>query len=315
MGARFCSRCGKPDGPGNKIRPQRTVCWPCLEDARRNHERNSIPEESDFPETRSVVATFDPTDVVEIRPIARKTRRVLFVPDCHHPNIHLKAWNLMLRAAARWQPEVIVVLGDFLDGESLSLHEADAPTELDFSTEVDAVGKALTQLDDLGASTKIYIEGNHEQRLSRFLARRAPALYRSMSLPELLKLRETGWQWVPYRKSVKLGKLHLTHDTGSAGANAHRFSARAFMGSAIIGHTHRMAYEVTGRFDSTPYLACMLGWLGDAEKAAKYLHEAKSAEWVHGFGIGLLEEDTGYVHVQPVPVVAGRVFIGGELVD
>ena len=76
-----------------------------------------------------------------------------------------------------------------------------------------------------------------------------------------------------------------------------------------------MAYEVRGRFDSTPYLACMLGWLGDAAQAGKYMHEAKSAEWVHGFGVGLLEMGTGIVHLQPVPIVHGRCVIAGELVD
>jgi hypothetical protein len=129
----------------------------------------------------------------------------------------------------------------------------------------------------------------------------------------MLGLHETGWKWVPYRQSVKLGKLNLTHDTGSAGVNAHRQSAARFMGSTVIGHTHRMAYEVTGRFDASPYLACMLGWLGDRGRAAKYLHEASAASWVHGFGVGYLEPTSGVVYLTPVPIIDGRCVVEGVL--
>ncbi len=67
------------------------------------------------------------------------------------------------------------------------------------------------------------------------------------------------------------------------------------------------------RFDGTPYVAAMLGWLGDSEKAASYMHEAKASDWVKGFGIGYLEPQTGIVHLQPVPIVNGRCVVNGKL--
>ena len=220
----------------------------------------------------------------------------------------------MLRAAHVIKPKHIVILGDFADGETLSAHPATKPGEVDFEDELLAINKALDQLDLLGAENKLYIEGNHEFRLDRYLMERAPSLFRSIKWPNLLELRKRGWKWTPYRKSASIGKLNITHDTGSAGINAHRTSAKAFGGSAVIGHTHRMAYEVTGRFGGTPYLAAMLGWLGDAEKAATYLHEAKASDWVHGFGVFYLEPESGIVHVQPVPIVHGRCVVQGQLI-
>lgn len=293
---RTCKRCGHekpldefretvvPRDGGTRIR--RGMCVPCEAEHRR---------ESRHPKPKSGLST------------------IALIPDCHHPNADEAAWSLMLRALAEAKPSTIVVLGDFADGESLSLHEPDEPGSRDFKDEVGVVLRALTELDALGATRKIYIEGNHEQRLSRYLARRAPALFRSMSLPELLDLKGRGWEWVPYKASVKVGKLHLTHDTGSAGMNAHRTSARDFMGSVVIGHTHRMAYEVVGRFDDSPYLAAMLGWLG-SRQAAKYAHEAKSASWALGFGLGYHDEATGIVHVQPIPIVGGTCVVQGRLV-
>lgn len=304
--SRTCRRCQRPEGAGTRFRQTtvpdaklgkrtvlRGVCTDCENEISREYRalRRAPPP--------------PPPPELEVG---------LLIPDCHHPNVSEPAWRLLLRAAMLLKPTTIVLLGDFLDGESLSLHEPDEPGKRDFEDELSAVLQALTQLDQLGATRKVYVCGNHEDRLARFLARKAPALYRSLRLPELLHLEERGWQWVPYKQSLRVGKLNMTHDTGSAGMNAHRASARAFMGNAAIGHTHRMAYEVVGRFNEEPYLAAMFGWLGDAKAAARYIHEAKSAEWVHGFGVFYLEP-SGVCHVQPVPIVGGRCVVQGKLVS
>ena len=237
----------------------------------------------------------------------------LLVPDCHIPNHDERAFGIMLQVAAFLKPKHIAILGDFADGETLSSHPATKPGEHSFEAEVAAVQKCLDHLDALGATNKIYIEGNHEFRLDRYLMERAPAMFHAIKWQNVLKLYERGWKWVPYRKSTSIGKLHLTHDTGTAGMNAHRQAAQAFGGSAVIGHTHRMAYEVKGRFEGTPYLAAMLGWLGDSEKAASYMHEAKASDWVHGFGVFWLEPASGVVHLQPVPIVNGKCVVNGRL--
>lgn len=267
-------------------------------------------------ECKNIPRRVKPAPAFDSRPVLipeKPPEPILLIPDCHIPNHDEKAWGVMLRAAMLLKPKHIVILGDFADGETLSSHAPTQPGQHDFEQELAIVNKCLDQLDSLGAENKIYASGNHEFRLDRYLMERAPGLYHSIKWQNVLNLYGRGWTWVPYRKSVKLGKLNITHDTGTAGMNAHRASAKAFGGSCVIGHTHRLAYEVTGRFDGTPYLAAMLGWLGDAEKAATYLHEAKSADWVHGFGVGYLEAN-GIVHIQPVPIVAGRCIVQGRLV-
>lgn len=254
--------------------------------------------------------------MLDTKPVARFEAPLecgIIIPDCHIPNHDERAWGLVLRVALALKPTHLVIMGDFADGETLSAHPATKPGEVSFEQEVASVRACLDQLDGLGATSKTYIEGNHEFRLDRYLMERAPQMFYSIKWPQILGLHERGWQWVPYRKSARIGKLNLTHDTGTAGINAHRTSAQAFGGSAVIGHTHRMAYEVKGRFDGTPYLAAMLGWLGDAEKAASYMHEAKASDWVHGFGVFYLEPDSGIVHLQPVPIVNGRCVVNGRL--
>lgn len=218
----------------------------------------------------------------------------------------------MLKVSRVFKPDGICILGDFADMESLSAHLSDSPTRWTLNSERVAVSVALNQLDELGATRKVYVQGNHEFRFERYVAQNAPQLFDQISWREMFDLDRRGWEFVPYRKSTRIGKLNVTHDVGSAGMNAARSATQKFMGSAVIGHIHRMFYEVRGRLGRTPYLAASFGWLGDPA-AATYLHAAAAAEWVHGFGIGYEDESTGVVHTTPVPIIDGQCVVEGRL--
>ncbi len=219
----------------------------------------------------------------------------------------------MLKAAGIFEPDIVVVGGDFGDFYSVSAHDKSPDRTNDLEYEVGKVREARAQLDALGARRKIFIEGNHEHRLARYLASNAPALYHMMSVKDLFQLRENGWEYVPYKASIKLGKLHLTHDTGTAGQNAHRQSMNAFQGSCVINHTHRMEFSVLGNADGPPQVGAMFGWLG-AFDDIDYMHAiAAKRAWVHGFGLGYMEP-SGVVHLQPVPIVNGACCVNGVIV-
>lgn len=242
-----------------------------------------------------------------------RLERILICPDVHFPFESKSAWATFLRAGRVFKPDRIVILGDFIDALSLSGHDPDDITEVSLRQELEAAMGGLDQLESLKAKHLHFIEGNHSQRLSRYLARNAPAVFGMLTMPKLLELERRGWEWIPYRKTLRIGKLNLTHDTGKAGSNAHRSAATSYMGSAVIGHTHRMAYEVRGRIGKAPYLAAMFGWLGDPAKVS-YTHEVNAFEWVHGFGLGWHDTTSGIVHIQPVPIVDGKACILGKLV-
>lgn len=240
-------------------------------------------------------------------------KKILFVPDCHVPYHDEKAFGLMLRAGKKFKPDTVVVLGDFLDCYAVSQHDKNPDRASNLASEIKCGRAALGLLGSLGAKDCIFLSGNHEDRLERYLAKQAPAVYSMLKVPELLRLKENGWQWVPYKKSYRLGKLHLTHDTGTAGQNAHRQAMDVFQGSTVIGHTHRMEMSYKGRGDGPPQVAAMFGWLGDFDKI-DYMHEVKARrDWVHGFGVGFMEP-SGVVHLQAVPIVNGRCVVGGTLV-
>lgn len=220
----------------------------------------------------------------------------------------------MLKAARYFRPDIVVIQGDFGDFYPVSSHDKDPRRANDLQYEINEIKELLASLNKLGARRKIYICGNHEDRLERYLMQRAPALFGTVKIPEVLGLKELGWEFVPYKRSLKLGKLNLTHDTGTAGQNAHRQAMDTFQGSVAIGHTHRLEYTVKGRAEGAGQVGAMFGWLGDFD-SIDYMHRMKAKrDWVHGFGLGFMEPN-GIMHLQPVPIVNGRCVVMGELVQ
>ncbi len=238
--------------------------------------------------------------------------KILFIPDVHRPYHSKKAWALMLRAARKFQPKRIVILGDFGDFYCTSRHTKNPNRTRNLEVEVDSSNEGLDELDELGAKFKHYVQGNHEENLERYLGERAPELFNMVSTARLFRLKERGWTYTPYRQHLTIGKMNITHDTGSAGAVAHTRSMEAFQGNVVIGHTHRMAVSYAGNAKGETHVGAMFGWLGDPS-AAEYMHNIQKRHWTHGFGLGWMEPN-GVVHLQAVPIVRGVCLINGEIV-
>ena len=172
--------------------------------------------------------------------------------------------------------------------------------------------KALKKIKALGAKNNVFIAGNHEDRLTRYLMQKAPELYEQVHIPKLLALDGLGFKYVPYKEDYQLGKLNMTHDTGKAGKYAHYQSMNDYGRSTMIGHTHRMGYAVQGNADGDCHLGVMLGWLGDFKKV-DYMHKIKAkVDWAHGFGVGYYDPVSKFVYVVPVPIVKYTCVVEGR---
>jgi len=241
--------------------------------------------------------------------------KILVIPDTHVPFEDELAFGVLLAAGRFLKPDTIVFLGDFADFMSVSFH----PRELGrrgytLKEEAEAVNARLDQIQALGAKRVVFIKGNHEYRLERYLTEKAPSLFGLVDVAALFRLEERGWECVEYRKHLKIGKMHFTHDVGHAGIYAHRQSRMAYEGNVVIGHVHRLSYEVAGTSKGPSHAGIALGWLGD-KGAIDYMHAAKAAQWALGFGVAYHERASGNVHVVPVPIVDYRCVVEGQLVE
>jgi predicted phosphodiesterase len=246
--------------------------------------------------------------------MSNKLEKILFIPDSHFPYHDKDAFSLMLKAGKALKPDHVIILGDFADFYGVSSHSKDPNRALKLKDEVEEVKKALDQVIELGAKNNVFVSGNHEDRLERYLRDRAPELFNFISIPKILELKEKGFKYVPYKQSYKIGKLNITHDTGVAGRYAHYKALETFQHNIIIGHTHRIGYCVEGDAQGQRHLGAMLGWLGDVNEI-DYMHQTKARkEWSLGFGTGHMDTKTGVVYVTPIPIINGTVLLEGKII-
>lgn len=238
---------------------------------------------------------------------------VLIVPDVHAPYHDEHAWQLMLDVARDLRPETIICMGDLADFYSVSSHSKDPKRAVKLKDEIEVVKRLRSELDELGARTKIFCEGNHEDRLARYLRDKAPELYGIVDVPSVLGLEENGWEFIPYRDHRRRGKVHYTHDTGSAGRYATFKSLDMYQHSVITAHTHRLVYIVEGNAVGDAKLSASFGWLGDVRQI-DYMHRAKSKkDWALAFGVGYEDAQTGHAFLVPIPIVEYRCVFNGKL--
>ncbi len=240
-------------------------------------------------------------------------KKILVCPDAHHPYVDELAWSTFLEVAKHVKPDALVIIGDFADCYSVSQYSKSPERRVSLKSEIDSVNRALDQLERLGIPEVIYVEGNHEDRLTRYMCERAPELYGLVSAKELLRVKARGWRWVPYRDWFRIGKLAFTHDVGRAGVNATRQSLLDFGGNLVYGHTHRGGVVYQGTVEGDQHVCLNVGWLGDYE-SIDYMHRARARrEWQHGAGLCYQTED-GYSWVSFLPILDGRCVAEGKVV-
>lgn len=236
-------------------------------------------------------------------------KRILVCPDTHVPYHDIRHWELFLRVLEREKPTHLVFIGDFADFYSISRHSKD-PRRIDrLEMEVDIVN---SELDKVRAEEVIFIEGNHEDRLRRYLQDKAPELFGLTSPRRLFRIDERGWRYFDYRSVYRLGRVYFTHDVGRSGKYAIQQSLTDFGGNLVFGHTHRGGVHYAGEIKGKTHFCLNVGWLGDVTKI-DYMHQALARrEWQDGFGIVDIDE-IGNAYAQFIPIIKGRCLVNGRL--
>lgn len=251
--------------------------------------------------------------------------RVVVIPDMHFPYHDRRVWRLILKVVRGYSPSHVVIIGDFIDGYAISSHLKVPKDSLgkksklikreSLAGEIASARKGLKGLRKAAEDAKIvFCEGNHEDRLTRYLAKNAPQMLPFGQMKALLGLKELGIEWIPYRQSYTLGKMHFTHDVGRFGKNAISQSLTDYGGNLTFGHTHRLGSGYQGTFHGNPHVCLNVGWGGDLD-AIDYRHERKAhCESQHGFGIVEIDSQ-GNSWANAVPIVHGdtdsRCVVGG----
>jgi predicted phosphodiesterase len=240
--------------------------------------------------------------------------KIMVCPDVHVPYQDELAWSTFLRAVEVVKPDALVLIGDFADCLSVSFHPKTPERKICLKAEIEAVNFELDRVGRLGVPRVIYCGGNHEFRTERYLAEKAPELFGMITIQDLLRVKERGWEWVPYKQWIRIGKTAFTHDVERCGVNATRQSLLDFGGNLVFGHSHRGGIAYQGTVEGDQHVAMNVGWLG-SYAAIDYRNAARAKrDWQHGFGI-VYQDSAGYSWMQFVPVLSGRCIVDGHVVS
>lgn len=173
------------------------------------------------------------------------TGRVLFFTDIHFPFQDAASVERLLDQVASEQFETIICGGDGVDAYSVSKYDPDPARLLSLQDELDQLGDFLGRINELQPNArKLYLVGNHEERIPHYVRRKGPALesLRCLKLDELLQTRENGFE-LHGREGVLIDDTRYKHgDRVAKGAgNSVIKEMEHHWRNVFMGHCHRRA--------------------------------------------------------------------------
>lgn len=180
------------------------------------------------------------------------TNKILVIGDAHvtdKQNLRRFDW-LAQHVGESPEYDYTVIIGDFLTLNALSAWDRDKRKLMEdrrFFNEIAAGNLALDKLEATTGSLgkKIFIEGNHEERLKRYMEYHPEWDDGPINIPDLLNLKQRGWQYVNYRDYIHVGGIAFTHIPHGkireiGGKDICSKAEATTVTSVVFGHTHEL---------------------------------------------------------------------------
>lgn len=197
--------------------------------------------------------------------------KLCIVGDAHVDEVQsLDRFNWLGKHIAATRPDYVVIIGDFLSMNCLSEWDRNKRAVMEgkrYHSEIRAGNLALNNMLNpiwhlnvtLKKSKKalyepklIYIMGNHEDRLDRYLEK-DPTFLGTIDIKKDLLLKERGFEVVEYKDVWTLNGVSYTHIPISGGGKAIgnptvcQKALKLFSGSVVFGHTHTLDHAAEHR--------------------------------------------------------------------
>lgn len=229
------------------------------------------------------------------------SNKFVVISDIHYPFHDKKAIEAMLRFVSTQQIDTIILGGDILDFYDCSTFDKDPDRVNSLQKEINLAKGLFKRLRELKPEARIvFIKGNHEYRLERYLMKH-PELYSldALKLKNLLSLDEYGIEYSD--KGIRLGSLKIIH--GDVVRKFSAYSAKAEIEkhdcSGISGHTHRLSVYYQ-RSPERDLMWAESGCLCDLNP-----EYAECPNWSNGFLFGTVHKDS--FSIMPIPIIKGRL--------
>lgn len=216
--------------------------------------------------------------------------------DTHLPILNRKSWEKTAAVIDAHEPDVIVHLGDLLEGKRGSRHVQDERHGWDAVAEIEAARKFIEEMNErFPYAHKVWLWGNHDANFLTYVpghqtkedARTHRALFDSVCGPLLKSWRvidryntDTSWY---------LGQVCFRHgySTSPAGIRKEIIQHVPQYGLLVMGHTHRpqAVTQLEWGGTITPWWHCNTGHHA-REDDMHYMNRMDRGNWGSGVLIG-----------------------------
>lgn len=212
--------------------------------------------------------------------------KVVFISDVHFHDYDIAAWNLTIRILESIDPDVVFWGGDIVDVVAASEYSKDPNLITSFQSELDAQFREMLRVRELLPKAKMWFrDGNHEERLIRYLHNKAQAIssLRNLSIPSLLRLDDLDIEHMDSSSKFRIGELFFLH--GHEQQCGYVYPARNLylkLGvNLICGHFHRFNSYTDRRYDGRTYGV----WVNGTLQQLSPDYNKGINQWTHGISV------------------------------
>jgi len=234
--------------------------------------------------------------------------KTLIINDLHLYFHSTPAIKLALNEARASGVDKIIINGDLLDLGGVGRWTT-RPDRVIIRDEIELGKLFFAQLRNMFPHQEIiYKEGNHDERLEKFIWTKCPELYglQLLSLAELLELKKYEVKKIASMQLMKMGELWVAHGHefigGSGGENVATKMLNKVKRNIIFGHFHFPQETVhSNLIDDTPHGSWSVGCLCQL-KPTYHPHN----NWGHGFAL-VEHHKGGTFSVDNKKIINGKV--------
>ena len=243
--------------------------------------------------------------------IKKRINNIIILPDVHlNEEGYHSSYALVRKFIAAFEPDEIILLGDFMDCVSLCHWNENKRITMENKRWLKECDMANKELDFLQKySDKVtYLEGNHE-RWSYDYAERHPEMQGYVEVPIRLNLKARNIDWHTMNTLYQIGDIYFTHGIYINKYHSHKHLER--LGCNICyGHSHNsQTFQINMKMQS-PFMAYGLGCL--CGHSPRYMKN-KPCNWINQFAVCYSDNKTGFFNLIPVNIIDDSFIWNGRL--
>lgn len=206
--------------------------------------------------------------------------KILVMGDAHISETDdLKRFKGMAVLIKKELPDIILSIGDMATMACLSDWDKNKKKIMEGKRFANEIKKLNEAWDIIQAAVKevpnynpqlVYLEGNHEHRVERYLEIN-PTFDGVVNIPVQLNLKKRNIIWSPYKEVYDINGISFTHipiagnGRPIGGANIAKSALDLFSNSVVFGHIHRLEIMHKTRHNSETSTALSVGCFFEEE--------------------------------------------------